>query len=133
MMHLQILLPTDVLIDTEVTKVVAEDENGSFCLLPRHVDFVTSLTAGLLSYTEANGDVHHVGVAHGILVKSGVDVLVSVEFGVQGAPLGQLRRQAITHFETLEDRERRANTAVARLEADFIRRFLTLESRPHVG
>ena len=133
MMHLQILLPTEVLVDTEATKIVGEAENGSFCLLPRHVDFVTSLPAGILSYIDTSDELHYVGVARGILVKSARDVCVSVEFGVQGSALGELRQLAKRHFEADDDRERRAATAVAHLEADFVRRFLTLEGRPHVA
>ena len=48
-MRLKVLLPTKVLIDEEVTKVVAEAENGSFCILPRHIDFVSALVPGSVS------------------------------------------------------------------------------------
>jgi F-type H+-transporting ATPase subunit epsilon len=37
-MRLKVLLPTMVLVDEAVSKVVAEAENGAFCLLPKHVD-----------------------------------------------------------------------------------------------
>ncbi|GAH09245.1 unnamed protein product, partial [marine sediment metagenome] len=39
----------------EVKKVVAEAENGWFCLLPKHVDFTTSLTPGILMLTTPEG------------------------------------------------------------------------------
>ncbi|NMC75543.1 MAG: F0F1 ATP synthase subunit epsilon, partial [Geobacteraceae bacterium] len=45
-MKLTVLLPTGVLVDQEVTKVTAEAENGSFCLLPRHIDFLAALVPG---------------------------------------------------------------------------------------
>ena len=51
-MNLKVLLPTRVLIEEEVAKVTAEAENGSFTLLPRHIDFVTFLPPGLLSYVD---------------------------------------------------------------------------------
>jgi F-type H+-transporting ATPase subunit epsilon len=31
--------------------VIAEAQNGSFCLLPHHIDFVAALAPGLLAYT----------------------------------------------------------------------------------
>ncbi|MDA1229999.1 MAG: F0F1 ATP synthase subunit epsilon [Planctomycetota bacterium] len=132
-MHLQILLPTDVLLDTQAAKVVAEAENGSFCLLPRHVNFVTSLAPGILTFTDAQGEDHLVGVADGVLVKTGNDVLVSVEYGVKGVDLGHLRDTVRHYFETVNERERQAVSAVARLEADFVRRFLALKERPYGG
>lgn len=133
MMRLQILLPTEVLIDEPAAKIVAEAENGSFCLLPRHVNFVTSLTPGLLTFTDANAKERILGVAEGVLVKTGRDVRVSVEYGVLGDNPGQLRETVRQHFETADERERQAVSAVARLEADFVRRFLALEERPYVG
>jgi len=45
-MQLKVLLPTQVLVDEPVSKVVAEGEDGSFCLLPRHVDFTSALVPG---------------------------------------------------------------------------------------
>lgn len=133
MMELQIQLPTDVLVHSRVAKVVAEAENGSFCLLPRHVNFVTSLAPGILTYVDDEQKEHFVGVANGVLVKTGRDVLVSVEYGVVGSNLGELRKNVRQYFETVDECERQAVSAVARLEADFVRRFLALEERPYVG
>lgn len=132
-MHLQVLLPTDVLVDVQTPKVVAEAENGSFCLLPRHANFVTSLAAGILTYTSSQDTDHNIGVAEGVLVKSGGNVFVSVEYGVRGDTPGELRDNLRRYFETINERERQALSAVARLEADFVRRFLDLKERPHVG
>lgn len=130
MMHLQIMLPTDVLVDTHTRKVRADAENGSFCLLPRHVNFVTSLAPGILTYTTEENEERLVAVADGVLVKTGADVLVSVGYAVEGRNLGTLREGIREYFTTIDDRERQAVSAVARLEADFVRRFLALEERP---
>ena len=35
-MHLKVVLPTKILLETDVVQVNAEAENGMFCLLPRH-------------------------------------------------------------------------------------------------
>lgn len=48
-MNLKILLPANLLLDAPVHKVVAVASNGSFCLLPKHADFVTSLVPGILA------------------------------------------------------------------------------------
>lgn len=37
-MKLKVLIHTLVLIDREVSKVIAEAENGHFCLLPNYID-----------------------------------------------------------------------------------------------
>ena len=123
-MNLKLLLPTELLIDEEVTKVVAEAENGSFCLLPRHVDFVAAIIPGILSYTSNNNDERFVAVGAGVLVKSGPLVRVSAQDAVRGSDLGMLRQTVAERFLVLNDREKVARSAIAKLEADFVRRFL---------
>ena len=117
-MHLEILLPTKILVDTEVIKVIAEAENGSFCLLPRHVDFVAALVPGLLSFTRPDRVEEFTALAEG--------VLVSTVNGVRGTDLGQLHRVVREQFVQLDERDRRARSALARMEADFVRRFMEL-------
>lgn len=126
-MHLTVLLPSHVLLDADVTKIVAEAPGGSFCLLPRHADFVSQLTPGLLAVTTAAGQEEFLALADGMLVKQGETVLISTVNGVRGPELGQLQATIRQEFLTLDERERRARSALARLEADFVRRFMALQ------
>lgn len=126
-MRLRVLLPTEILIDADVTKVVAEAENGSFALLPRHVDFVTALVPGLFSYWDAAGVESLIAVDEGLLVKHGPVVNVTTRRAVPGTELGDLRRLVREEFERRTDREHAARTAMARLEASFVREFLRME------
>ena len=127
-MRLTVLLPTEILVDEEVAKVVAEAQNGSFCLLPRHIDFVAALVPGLLSFVKtADGAEEFLAADEGLLVKCGPQVLVSTRQAVRGEELGLLRETVEKTFKVLTDQEKRARTALANLEANFIRRFLKLE------
>jgi F-type H+-transporting ATPase subunit epsilon len=127
-MRLTVLLPTEILVDEEVAKVVAEAQNGSFCLLPRHIDFVAALVPGLLSFVKtADGAEEFLAVDEGLLVKCGPQVLVSTRQAVRGEELGLLRETVEKTFKVLTDQEKLARTALANLEANFIRRFLKLE------
>ena len=125
-MRLRILLPTQILVDKEVAKVTAEAENGSFCLLPRHIDFVAALVPGILCFESSGGKEEFLAVDEGILVKCGQEVFVSTRNAVQGSQLGTLRRTVEEQFEVLDDRERVARSALAKLEADLVRRFMDL-------
>lgn len=125
-MKLTVLLPTGVLVDQEVTKVTAEAENGSFCLLPRHIDFLAALVPGLLSFENGTGDEEFLAVDEGILVKCGPDVKVSTRNAVRGVPLGQLRQAVKERFHILDERERQAREVLAKLEADLVVRFVRM-------
>lgn len=131
-MKLKILLPTQVLLDRPVSKIVAEAANGLFCLLPRHVDFVTAVVPGILSYVADDGLERYAAHSDGILTKSGDDVRLSARAGVRGDNLGTLRRLVVEQFQVLDERERVARSAVAKLEADFFRRYLQFGERDRV-
>lgn len=130
-MHLRLMLPTEVLIDEQVIKIIAEAENGSFCLLPRHADFVSGLVPGVLYISKENGAEVFAALDHGILVKCGDEVLVSTVNAVRGDDLEKLKSTVAEQFLTLSDHERIARSALARLEAGTIRRFIELEAQAH--
>ncbi len=131
-MILKVLLPTSILLDHTVTKVVAEGQNGSFCLLPKHVDFLSALVPGILMFFTEDQEEEYIAVGEGILVKTGSMIRVSTRHAVRGKDLGYLRQKVTQEFELLDDRERSARSAIAHLEADFARRFLQLKDCPHV-
>jgi len=125
-MQLRVLLPQEILLDQPACKVVAEAENGYFCLLPRHIDFVAALVPGLLAFETPAGREEFLAIDHGILVKKGPDVIVSTIDAALGPDLGQLRQTIAERFHNLDERERHARSALARLEAEFMRRFIEL-------
>jgi F-type H+-transporting ATPase subunit epsilon len=125
-MRLKVLLPTEVLVDREVDRVVAEEPTGHFAVEPRHVDYATLLEPGLLRMDSEDGE-EFLGLAEGVLVKRGDTVLVSARDGVRGPDLGELKRMVAQRFSVLDEKERAARTASARMQAGFIRRFLELE------
>jgi F-type H+-transporting ATPase subunit epsilon len=127
MMRLKLLLPAEKLLDVTVAKVIAEAENGSFCLLPHHVDFVASLPPGIFFFVTEEGDEEYLALDEGILVKVGSEVRVSASNAVRGASLGELRETLERQFRMLDERQRSARSAVARLEAGFVGKFLDLQ------
>ena len=129
-MKLSIYIPTRILLETEVVSITATGLNGSFGLRPHHIDFVSALAPGLLSYRRAHDDQDgaedYVAVDRGILVKQGDRVRVSVRNAVADAPLEELFDVVEHRFADLGEYERKVQTAVARLEADSLRRFIEL-------
>ena len=126
-MRLKIVTPIAPCLDETVASVVAEAPNGSFGLLPRHVDFVSPLVPGVLVYETAAGAEHYVGINAGTLVKCGAEVLVSTRNAIPGDDLDSLQARVRAEFVELDEEERQARSALARLEAGIVRRFLELE------
>jgi F-type H+-transporting ATPase subunit epsilon len=121
-----VVLPTGALIVQEVTKITAEAENGSFCLLPHHIDFVAALVPGLLSFETDSGEEEFLAIDEGMLVKCGAEVMVSTRNAVRGVVLGELKQAVEQQFRVLDERENQARSVLAKLEADLVSRFVRL-------
>ena len=124
---LKILLPAEILMEQEVKKIVAEAENGSFCLMPNHIDFVATLAPGLFTYERAEGGQEIMAMDVGTLVKKGSDVLVSTRNAVRAPDLGKLKQVVVQQYDILDEREKMVRSASAKLEASLIRRFVELK------
>jgi len=123
-MNLKVVELTQVLIDTRVKKVVAEDHLGYFGMLPRHADFVTALVPGILTFETQEGIVQYVALDEGVLVKAGDDVIVSTARAVHGKELMVLEETVLKEFSAENERARKIQAALSRLEADLARRFV---------
>jgi F-type H+-transporting ATPase subunit epsilon len=126
MMHLKLILPTEILVNQTVTKVTAEGSNGSFCLLPQHIDWISNLLPGILSFESETGEEVFLAIDEGILIKQGEQVLVSVRNAVRGDNLETLQQAVQEQFRHLDEREQRARSMLARLETSFVREFMEL-------
>ncbi len=123
-MHLKVLLPFGIFSDkTGVSRIVAETRQGSFGLLPHRLDCVAAITPGILIYEdEAEGEVY-LAVDEGVLIKTGLDVLVSVRNAISGTDLGQLHEAVEREFMHLNEREQSVRSVIAKMESGFIRRL----------
>jgi F-type H+-transporting ATPase subunit epsilon len=126
-MHLKILLPFQIFAEgTGVSRIVAETREGSFGLLPHRLDCVAALAPGILIYeNEAAGEAY-VAIDEGVLVKAGLDVLVSVRNAIGGTDLGQLREAVEREFLHLDEQEQSVRSVLAKMESGFIRRLAEL-------
>ena len=124
LMHLKVLLPFKIFSEkTGVSRIVAETREGSFGLLPHRLDCVAALAPGILIFeNEAEGELY-VAVDEGVLIKTGLDVLISVRNAIAGTDLGQLREAVDKEFLDLNEREQNVRSVMTKMESSFIRRL----------
>lgn len=125
-MNLKVVTPTKVVVDTRVKKVTVQGQDGSRTYLPRHVDFVTAVVPSVMSWEPEKGEEQFAAIDVGIVVKAGDELLVSTSYAVHGPGLGKLRETVESEFAERGEREKSVRTAVARLEASIVRRFMEL-------
>ncbi|ASF48769.1 F0F1 ATP synthase subunit epsilon [Methylovulum psychrotolerans] len=123
-MSLKVLLPFQVFTETGgVSRIVAETHQGSFGLLPHRLDCVAALPPGILVYETDAGEAF-LAVDEGVLVKTGLEVLVSVRRAIAGKDLARLRDLVEQEFLTLDEQAQNVRSVMAKLESGIIRRLV---------
>ena len=127
-MNLKILLPFRIFAEKQgVKRIVAQSLQGSFGLLPHRLDCAAALAPGILTYeTEADGEVY-LAVDAGVLVKAGMDVLISVRSAIGGSDLAHLHEAVKREFLNLDEQEQMVRSVLAKLESGFIRRLMEFQ------
>ena len=106
---------------------MARTLQGFVGLLPHRLDCAAALAPGILTYeTEAEGEVY-LAVDQGVLVKAGMDVLVSVRDAIGGTDLDQLHEAVKKKYLNVDEEEKSVRSVLAKMEGGFIRRFMELQ------
>lgn len=120
-MNLKVLLPFRVFADVKnVSRIVAETSKGSYGFLPQRLDCVAALVPGIFTYETETGGEHYLAIDEGVLVKAGVQVMVSVRNAIAGDDLAKLHESVEKDFKDLDEAERNVRTVTAKLESGLI-------------
>jgi len=125
-MQLKVFIPSGKILDVAVEKVIAEDVKGSFCLLPKHIDCVRILVAGLLIYSEKNEE-KYVGIDDGVLVKCKDEVRIGTKKAIENVELGAMKNKIEEKVVKVQEYEKKVRNILTELEIDFIKRYTELK------
>jgi F-type H+-transporting ATPase subunit epsilon len=125
-LHLTVTTPAQILVDSgDVAAVRAEDESGSFGILPGHADLLTALVPSVVRWRSADGSAHFCAVRGGVFtVSAGHNVAVACREGVLGASLEDLEAKVRAVRAQQIEADRKARVEQVRLHALAVRRLL---------
>ena len=125
-LHLTITTPAQILVQSnDVVAVRAEDQSGSFGILPGHADLLTVLVPSVLRWRTADGAARFCAVRGGVFtVSSGRDVAVACREGVLGDSLDDLEAKVHAVRAQQLEADRKARVEEMRLHALAVRQLL---------
>lgn len=106
----------------DVDEIIADGVDGSFALLPNHVDFAAVLASGLITIVRRDNE-EYAAVDRGVLTKVGQKVAIATPRAVVGRPLGELREAAEREFVSEEQHERRVLSTMTKIQTDMARKI----------
>jgi len=122
-MRLRVATPAGLVVDAvDVRHVRAEDATGTFGIQERHADFVTKLAISVLTWRDAKGLEHHVGVRGGVLrVYGGHTIEVATREAVPSDRLDELQQAVLGRLRDAAQQEAKARTRATQLHASVVR------------
>ena len=126
-MRLRIVTPLSIVIEEDgVLALRADDATGSFGILPRHADFLTSLAISVVSWESGNRTRHYCAVRRGVLsVGGGHDVTIATREAVAGDNLVTLHETVLARFRADIEAERTEHVESTRLHLNAIRQIMS--------
>jgi F-type H+-transporting ATPase subunit epsilon len=125
-LHLTVTTPSQILVESDdVVAVRAEDQSGSFGILPGHADLLTVLVPSVLRWRTADGAARYCAVRGGVFtVAAGRDIAVACREGVVGDSLEDLEAKVRTVRAQELEADRKARVEQVRLHALAVRQLV---------
>jgi F-type H+-transporting ATPase subunit epsilon len=125
-LHLEILVPDGVVLETAVSALQAADASGRFGLLPAHETILTVLVPCVLEYRDENGTAHYAAVDGGVLqLEDGCASIITSD------AITAHRVEEVAAVQTMRDerrlQERSARAAFAELGSSLMRELGKVE------
>jgi F-type H+-transporting ATPase subunit epsilon len=125
-LHLTVTTPAQILVDSgDVAAVRAEDQSGSFGILPGHADLLTVLIPSVVRWRTGDGAAHFCAVRGGVFtVSAGRTVAVACREAVHGDSLEDLEAKVRAVRAQQLEADRKARVEQVRLHALAVRQLL---------
>ena len=133
-MRLCVTTPLAQVVDADdVVHLRAEDDTGSFGILPGHADFLTALSVSVATWRDQAGREHHIALRGGMLeVHGGQRVAIATREAIMGDDLQHLETDALARFRRSIEEEQVARSDAERLYLAALRQIYRL-LRPERG
>lgn len=126
-MQLKVFTPIGSVIDMPVKKIDFEGLDGFWTLLPKHVDMVNTLAAGIVSYMDDQDKMHYVACNKGVLVKKDKDIRISTPLAILDDNLERLTQTIAVDFKKMEEERKEISSTMAKLEIGLIKGLQSLK------
>ena len=125
-MKVKIILPNRTLSESEIDKATVPGTEGYFQILPRHIDFVSSVKPGILTLFSGERREYY-AVHYGMLVKKGAELHIACLYGIIGDSLEDLSQTLAEHIRERKEYEEEIKAILTKMEAETLRRFIEME------
>lgn len=126
-LNLRIYTPEKLVLEEEILKITVNGEEGSFTILPRHIDYISSFNDCIIYYTDKNEKVKFIAVNQGILTKTGRNIEISTFHIITGNSLQELKNnmnEMASKSEDLANYDQKINQNLKQIEFNLFKKIM---------
>lgn len=126
-MRIKVQLPDQILYEADVKLVSFQAEDGTFTMLPRHIDFASSLVPGIVRFVEKeNGQEKYLATSKAVLVKKSDLVTISTTTAVMSDSLDTVQEQIQAELDEVAEEMQEARDSLSRLEVAIVKKYMEI-------
>jgi len=124
--ELKVVTPTEVILSCPIQKITIEGIDGFRSLLPKHMDFITALKSGIMTYLTLDNKTKYLACNQGLFVKCGTQVSISTPWAIISDDLQHLKQHIKQAFQEMEQERKEVGVSMARLEIGLTKGLMQL-------
>ncbi|MCP4393707.1 MAG: hypothetical protein GY804_05500 [Alphaproteobacteria bacterium] len=125
-MRIKVQLPDQIIYEDEAELIKYEAEDGTFTMLPRHIDFASSLVPGVVRVTQKDGNEVFLATSRAVLVKQGDLVTISTSLAVVSDSLEDVQDTLNAELEKSSEEIQNARDSLARMEVAIVKKYMEI-------
>jgi len=130
---LRVITPTEIVLSCPIQKITIEGIEGFRTLLPKHMDFITALKPGIMTYMTQDSQIQYLACNQGLCVKCGDTVSISTPWAIISDNLSHLKIRIKQAFQEMEQERKEVGVSLARLEIGLTKGLMQLrQEESHV-
>lgn len=126
-LNLKIYTPDKLVLNETILKLSVDGKEGNFSIMPKHIDYISSFSDGIISYTDTNNAVNFLAVNQGVLVKTGRNIEISTFHVALGTDLKDLKnkvKELALKSEEIVETDKKINISLKKMEYTMLQRIM---------
>lgn len=125
-LHITVVTPEKVLIDTEADEIIIPTTSGEITVLPQHVPLITQLAPGELTI-KLNGKTEHLVIVGGFLEVADKAITLLADYAVSGKDINAVKAQEAKERAEKAMKESKNEVDFATAQTEFLRAIQELK------
>ena len=126
-LNLRIYTPEKLALEEEILKITVNGEEGSFTILPKHVDYISSFNDCIIYYTDKSNNIRFIAINQWILTKIGRNIEISTFHIITGNTLQELKdnmNEISKKSDELDIKEKQLNQNLKQIEFNLFKKIM---------